>query len=326
MLNAKRFMVALALLLIGLGVAHAVATSQADKVARQLVDDVIERLSESGVQVTVGEVSANPYNKHILVETIRILDAAGQRHSIETVTLKNIELTPRQDFIAAMQIETRDAAINLLSPAINPDPSSMLKAHLNALNIDNGRVGHNQTIAYVYDVANAQLKLDVAGEFYHPDNRADPLFDVHFQTEFSRVPDLQQQLSQLENNVTPQHLSAAWLDLALNEAVVEFQDQGAWQPILKAGAQQAGVTEQAYREQVKLQWIQQLAVIRNLPPNVQSQIQQAIMQFVDSEQPEASLQISSKMSEGSGLMLTMMSSLIRPETVNNFFAIELETR
>jgi len=325
-LNAKRFMVALALLLIGLGVAHGVATTQADRVAKQLVDDVIERLGQNGVQVSVGEVSANPYNKNILVETIRILDAAGQRHSIETITLKNIELTPRQDFIAAMQIETRDAAINLLSPAINADPSLMLKEHLSALNIDNGRVGHNQTIAYVYDAANAQLKLDVDGEFYHPDNRAEPLFDVRFKTEFSRVPDLQQQLTQLGNNATPQQLTAAWLDLALNEAVVDFQDQGAWQPILKAGAQQAGMSEQAYREQVKQQWIQQLATIRNLPPNVQLQIQQAITQFVDSEQPAASLHISSKMSEGSGLMLTMMSSLVRPATVNNFFAIELEAR
>lgn len=326
MLNAKRFMVALALLLIGLSVAHGVVNSQADKIAQQLVDDVIQRLNQIGVQVTVGTVSANPYNKNVLVETIRILDVAGQRHSIETLTLKNIELNARQDFIAAMQIETRDAAINLLSPAINADPSLMLKEHLNALNIDNGRVGHNQTIAYVYDAANGQLKLNVNAEFYHPDNRADPLFDIRFQTQFSRVPDLQQQLTQLGNNNTPQQLSAAWLDLALNDAVVVLQDQGAWQPILKAGAKNVGVSEQVYREQVKQQWLQQLATVRNLPPNVQLQIQQAVSQFVDSEQPAASLQISSKMSEGSGLMLAMMSSLISPNTVNSFFAIELEAR
>lgn len=324
MLNIKRLLIAGSLLLIGLGVAHAVAHSQADKIAQQLVNDVIAQLNEQGVKVTVGEVSANPYNKNVMIETIRILDTADQRHSIETMTLKNIELNAEQDFIEAMNIETRDAAINVLSPAINAHPSKMLIDHLHALNITNGKVGHNQTLAYLYDADNAQLKVDVNGEFYHPDNRAEPLFDLQFKTAFSRVPDLQRQLSQLNQNASAQQLSAAWLDLALNEAMMKIQDQGAWLPIIRAGAADAGMNEQAYRQQVKQQWIQQLALLKSLPPDVRLQVEQAITNFVNSEQPSALLEVSSKIPEGAGLMLAMMSSLISPLAINNFFTIALQ--
>ena len=109
-----RLLLAACLIVIGLSSAHAVATMQAEAVAKGLIEALVVKLNQSGWQVQVSEVSANPYDRSVVVENIRIRDKLGRPHSIDSLILKNIELNPQRDFIKSLQLETHDAVVTLV--------------------------------------------------------------------------------------------------------------------------------------------------------------------------------------------------------------------
>ena len=199
MLFAKpRLLLAVCLIFIGLSSAHAVATLRADEVAKGLVEALIVKLNQSGWQVQVSQVSANPYDRSVLIENVRIRDQQGRSHSIDALTLKNIELNEQRDFIKSLHVETRDAVITLVRLTEQSNKFNQLHSYLQALGINSGRIGHRQLLALDYDDKRDQLLLTMDGQLHHPaDNKATSLVDFHWHSRFSNVPDLKQQLMRI---------------------------------------------------------------------------------------------------------------------------------
>ncbi len=326
MLFAKpRLLLAVCLIFVGLSSAHAVATLRADEVAKGLVEALIVKLNQSGWQVQVSQISANPYTRSVLVENVRIRDKQGRSHSIEALTLKNIELNDQRDFIKSLHVETRDAVITLVRLTEQSNKFNELHSYLQALGINSGRIGHRQLLALDYDDKRDQLLLTMDGQLHHPaDNKAMSLVDFHWHSRFSNVPDLKQQLMLLGDPQNRAALALPWTQLALISGELSVQDQGAWEPLMRSAAARENLSEADYRARLKQQWLNDISGWRALAPDLKQQASDAVSVFVDSPQPSMQLNVDATSQQGNSLMMAMMTSMISPMVLTQLFDIALE--
>ncbi|MCX4188864.1 hypothetical protein [Methylophaga sp. OBS3] len=326
MLFAKpRLLLATSLIILGLGSAHAVATMQAESVAKGLVEALVAKLNQSGWQVQVGEINASPYDRSVDIENIRILDQQGRAHSIDAITLKNIELNAERDFIQSMHVETRDAVVTLIKLTEQSNKFNELHSYLQALGINSGRIGHRQLLALDYDKKSAQLFVSMEGQLHHPaDNRAMPLVDFHWQSRFSKVPDLKQQLLMLGNPENRAALAIPWTNLSLISGELSIQDQGAWEPLMRSAAEQNNMPEAAFRQKLKQDWQNAVNEWRLLPDPLKLQATQAVGSAVDSSQPAMLLNVDATNQQGNSIAMAMMTTMISPMVLTQLFDITLE--
>lgn len=323
----KIIYVPLAILAIALGGAHAVANNQANQAAQELVDELVTKINQNGGQVEVGEVMANPYNKNISVKDVLVTDDSGRQHQIGLLTLSDIELNENQDFIYAMNVSTLDGVFTVTGGDGTPEQEQSLVETLRNLGIKKDKIGHDQHLAYRYKPQERQLSLSLQNQFYNPEleqKDSAQLFSMNLHTNFSQVPDLESQMQRLRNNEDMSAASAEWMQTGLIKASVDFEDRGAWQPLIEQGAKKAGVSEEEFKAQFKQQILQQLSAAKALSPNLQQQLIQATTDFIDSDKPQLALDIDSKNPQGSGLMLTFMSMLMSPLALENMFEIQVK--
>lgn len=326
MLFAKpRLYVAVCLIIVGLGSAHAVATMHTEDIARSLVEALVVKLNQSGWQVQVNDVTANPYNRSVVLENIRIRDKMGRSHSIDTLILKNIELNEQRDFVKSLQLETRDAVITLVKLTEVDNKFNQLHSYLQALGINSGRIGHRQLLALDYDDVSDQLLLTMEGQLHHPaDNKAMSLVDFRWHSRFNNVPDLMQQLALLGNPENRAALILPWSQLALISGDLSLQDQGAWEPLMRSAAARENMSEADFRAQLKQQWQSDINNWRALPAPLKQQVTDAVGVFVDSPQPAMQLDVDATNQQGNSLMMAMMTSLISPMVLTQLFEIAVE--
>lgn len=326
MLFAKpRLLVAVCLIIVGLSSAHAVATLRAEEVARGLIEALIVKLNQSGWQVQVSNVSANPYNHNVVVENVRIRDTLGRSHSIDALILKNIELNDQGDFIKSLHLETRDAVITLVRLTEENNKLNELHSYLQALGINSGRIGHRQLLALDYDDVSDRLMVTMEGQLHHPaDNKARSLVDFRWRSTFSNVPDLKQQLSLLGYPENRAALVLPWTQLALVSGDLAIQDQGAWEPLMRSAAAQENMPEADYRAKLKQQWQTDISNWRPLPVPLKQQAIDAIDVFVDSPQPAMQLNVEATNPRGNSLMMAAMTSMVSPMVLTQLFIISLE--
>ncbi len=328
MLFAKpRLMVAVCLIIIGIGLssAHAVATLRAEDLAKGLVEALVVKLNQSGWQVQVSKVSANPYDRNVLVENIRIRDKMGRSHSIDALILKNIELNEQRDFVKSLHLETRDAVITLVKLTEADNKFNVLHDYLQALGINSGRMGHRQILALDYDDVSDQLLVTMEGQLHHPaDNKAMSLVDFRWHSRFNKVPDLKQQLTLLGNPENRAALVLPWSQLALISGDLSVQDQGAWEPLMRSAAIRENMPEADFRAQLKQQWQSDINNWRALPAPLKQQATNAVGVFVDSPQPAMQLNVDATNQLGNNLMMAMMTSLISPMVLTQLFEIAVE--
>lgn len=324
--SKKPIYIAIILLLVALGGAHAVANNQANRTAAELVNELVSKINENGGDVEVGEVTGNPYNKNITVKDILVTDELGRQHQIGMLTLSDIELNPEQDFIYAMNIATVDARYKVTGGDGTSEQEQALADTLQSIGIQQERIGHDQRLAYRYQPLERQLSLNLQNQFYNPEqsNKADAqLFSLNMQTLFSQIPDLENQLQRLRNNEDMSTASAEWMQTGLIAAEIDFEDRGAWQPFIKQAAQQAGISEVELKAQLKQQMQQQVAALQTVWPELHTQLTDAAVTFIDSDTPRLAMDINSKNPQGTGLMLAFMSVLMSPTSVAGYFDIQL---
>ncbi len=326
MLFAKpRLLVAACLIIVGLSSAHAVATMRAEDLARGLVEALVLKLNQTGWQVQVSNVSANPYDRSVLVENIRIRDKMGRSHSIDRLILKNIELNTQRDFVKSLHLEARDAVITLVKLTDADNKFNELHSYLQALGINSGRIGHRQLLALDYDDVSDQLMVTMDGQLHHPaDNKAMSLVDFRWHSRFNNVPDLKQQLALLGNPESRAALLLPWSQLALVSGNLSVQDQGAWEPLMRSAAARENMPEADFRAQLKEQWQTDINDWRVLPAPLKQQATDAVSVFIDSPQPAMELNVDATNQRGNSLMMAMMTSLISPMVLTQLFEIHLE--
>ncbi|MEX1201423.1 MAG: hypothetical protein WEB02_11600 [Methylophaga sp.] len=320
-----RLYVVVCLMIVGLSSAHAVATMRAEDLARGLVEALVVKLNQTGWQVQVNKVTANPYNHSVLVENIRIRDKLGRSHSIDTLTLKNIELNEQRDFVKSLHLETRDAVITLIKLTEADNKFNELHSYLQALGINSGRIGHRQLLALDYDDVRDQLLVTMEGQLHHPaDNKATSLVDFRWHSRFNNVPDLKQQLALLGNPENRAALILPWSQLALISGNLSLQDQGAWEPLMRSAAARENMPEADFRAQLKQQWQSDINSWRALPVPLKQQATDAVGVFVDSPQPAMQLNVDATNQQGNSLMMAIMTSMISPMVLTQLFEIDLE--
>jgi len=320
-----RLLVAACLIIVGLSSAHAAATMRAEDLARGLVEALVVKLNQTGWQVQVNKVSANPYDRSVLVENIRIRDKMGRAHSIDTLILKNIELNEQRDFVKSLHLETRDAVITLIKLTDADNKFNELHSYLQALGINSGRIGHRQLLALDYDDVSDQLLVTMDGQLHHPaDNKAMSMVDFHWHSRFNNVPDLKQQLALLGNPENRAALLLPWSQLALISGNLSVQDQGAWEPLMRSAAARENMSEADFRAQLKQQWQSDINDLRVLPAPLKLQATDAVSVFIDSAQPAMHLNVDATNQRGNSLMMAMMTSLISPMVLTQLFEINLE--
>lgn len=326
MLFAKpRLMVAVCLIFIGLSSAHAVATLRAEDVARGLVEALVVKLNQTGWQVQVSKVSANPYDRSVLVENIRIRDQMGRSHSVDSLILKNIELNAQGDFVKSLHVEMRDAVITLVKLTEADNKFDELHSYLQALGINSGRIGHRQLLALDYDDVSDQLMVTMEGQLHHPaDNKSTSLVDFKWRSQFSNVPDLKQQLALLGNPQNRAALVLPWTQMALISGDLAVQDQGAWEPLMRSAALRENMPEADYRGQLKQQWQSDIFNWRALPAPLKQQVSDAVGVFVDSPQPAMQINVEATNQHGNSLMMAAMTSMISPMVLTQLFQIVVE--
>jgi hypothetical protein len=298
---------------------------QAEAVAKGLVEALVVKLNQSGWQVQVSDVIANPYNRSVVVENIRIRDKLGRSHSIDALTLKNIELNAQRDFIKSLQLEARDAVITLVKLTEQSSKLNELHSYLQALGINSGRIGHRQLMALDYDDNKDQLMISMDGQLHHPaDTKATSLVDFRLRGRLSNVPDLKQQLTLMGNPENRAALALPWTQLALISGNLSLQDQGAWEPLMRSAAARENLPEADYRAQLKQQWQRDIDGWRTLPAPLKQQASDAVGIFVDSPQPSMQLAIDATNQQGNSLMMAMMTSMISPMVLTQLFDVVLE--
>lgn len=323
----KIIYIPIAILLIGLAGAHAVANNQANQAAQELVDELVSKINETGGQVEVGAVVANPYNKNISVKDILVTDDYGRQHQIGLLTLSDIELNERQDFIYAVNISTQNALFTVTGGDGTAEQEQSLADTLKSLGINNDKIGHDQQLAYRYKPAERQLSLSLQNQFYNPEQSkksAAQLFSMNLQTDFSQVPDLENQMQRLRNNEDMTAASTEWMQTGLIKASVDLADRGAWQTLMDEGAKKAGVTPAVFKEQLKQQMLQQFSAMPVVSANLKSQLTDASIRFIDSDSPQLELDINSKNPKGTGIMLAFMSIIMSPNALESFFDIQVK--
>ncbi|HAO26437.1 MULTISPECIES: hypothetical protein [unclassified Methylophaga] len=323
----KIIYVPLAIIAIALGGAHAVANNQANQAAQELVDELVTRINQNGGQVEVGEVAANPYNKNISVKDVLVTDDAGRKHQIGLLTLSEIELNQEQDFIYAMNISTQDALFTVTGGDGTPEQEQSLVDTLRILGINEDKIGHNQRLAYRYKPVERQLSLNLQNQFYNPEltkKDAAQLFSMNLHTDFSQIPDLESQMQRLRNNEDMTTTSAEWMQTGLIKASIEFEDRGAWQPLIEENAKKAGVSPEVFKNQLKQQMLQQFSALPAISADLQSQLTQASTRFIDSDKPQVELDINSKNPQGTGLMMTFLAIMMSPNALENYFDIQVK--
>lgn len=328
MLKIKKVVyIPLLVIAVALGGAHAVANNQANQVAKELVDELVTRINENGGQVEVGEVTANPYNKNITVKDVLVTDDSGRQHQIGSLTVSDIELNPNQDFIYAMNISTQDALFTVTGGAGTAEQEASLAETLRQLGITKEKIGHDQHLAYRYIPGDRQLSLSLQNHFYNPelaDKSAAQLFSMNLHTLFSQIPDLEKQMQMLRNNEDMTAVSTEWLQTGLINAAMDFEDGGAWEPLLEQNAEQAGVSKEVLKAQLKQQIQQQLLALPALSPNLKNQLAEASTRFIDSDTPQLNLDITSKQPQGTGLMMVFMAAMMSPNALENYFDIQVK--
>jgi len=323
----KIIYIPIAILLIGLAGAHAVANNQANQAAQELVEELVSKINENGGQVAVGEVIANPYNKNISVKDVLVTDDSGRQHQIGLLTLSDIELNERQDFIYAMNISTQNALFTVTGGDGTAEQEQSLADTLKSLGINNDKIGHDQQLAYRYKPAERQLSLSLQNQFYNPEltkKAAAQLFSMNLHTNFSQVPDLENQMQRIRNNEDMTTASTEWMQTGLIKASIDFEDRGAWQALMEEGAKKEGVTPAVFKEQLKQQMLQQFSAMPAVSANLKSQLTEASTRFIDSDSPQVELDINSKNPQGTGIMLAFMSIIMSPNALESFFDIQVK--
>jgi len=322
----KIIYVPLLILAIALGGAHAVANNEANQAAQALVDELVAKINQNGVEVEVGEVVANPYTKDITVNDVLITDDADRKHQIGLLTISDIELNQAQDFIYAMDISTEDALFTVTGGDGTEQQEQSLVEALRNLGIQEDKIGHNQHLAYRYHPIERQLTLSLQNQFYNPElteKDTAQLFSMNLHTNFSQIPDLESQMRRLRNNEDMSAVTAEWMQTGLITAVMEFEDAGAWQPLVEQGAESAGMTTEEYKAGLKLQIQQQFSALQALSPELRTQLIEASSQFIDSDTPQVELDINSKSPEGAGIFLVFMATMMSPNALENYFDIQV---
>lgn len=324
--SKKSIYIAVALLLVALGGAHAVANNQANRTAEELVNELVSKINENGGDVEVGEVTANPYNKNITVKDILVTDEMGRQHQIGMLTLSDIELNPEQDFIYAMNIATVDALYKVTGGDGTSEQEQALADTLQSIGIQQERIGHDQRLSYRYQPLERRISLNLQNQFYNPElpKKSDAqLFSLNMQTDFSQIPDLESQLQRLRNNEDMSTASAEWMQTGLISAEIDFEDRGSWQPFIAKAAEQAGISEIELKAQMKQQMQQQISALQTVWPELHNQLNDAVLTFIDSDTPRLVMDINSKNPQGTGLMLAFMSALMSPNSVAGYFDIQV---
>lgn len=325
----KIIYIPIVLLVIGLGGAHAVANNQANQAAQELVDELVAKINQNGGQVEVGEVIANPYNKNISVKDILVTDDTGRQHQVGLLTLSDIELNQNQDFIYAMNVSIEDALFTVTGGDGSVEQEQSLIDTLRSLGISKDKIGNDQQLVYRYKPLEGQLSLSLQNKIYNPElveSKAAQLFSMQLQTDFSQIPDLENQLQRLRNNEDMTTASAEWMQTGLINASIEFEDRGAWQPVLEEGAKKAGVSTEIFREQLKQKMLQQFLALQAITPKLQSQLVEASTHFIDSDTPQVELNLQSKNPQGTGIMLVFMAIMMSPNALESYFDIQVATQ
>ncbi|AFJ02232.1 hypothetical protein Q7C_1075 [Methylophaga frappieri] len=323
----SRFLVAASLLMVGVFSVHAWAAQRADDVARGMVEALVTKLNQSGIQVEVGEVKTSPSARSVEVDNIRIRDKAGRAHAIEAITLKNIELNKERDFVESFQVDIDDAVVTLIRLTDQQNRLNVLNYYLQALGINSGRIGHQQTLTVNYLAARSQLQLEMEGQFHHPaDSRSRSMADFRWKGHFSNVPDLRQQLILLGKPENHAALALAWTQLNLIHSELTLQDQGAWEPLVRSAAARENMTEPDFRTQLKQQAQQSVDTWRYLPADLKQTVADKLAVSIDSPQPYLQVDVASTHPGGNSIMMTMMTSVITPQVVTQLFNIKMEAQ
>ena len=130
-------------------------------------------------------------------------------------------------------------------------------------------------------------------------------------------------MRRLRNNEDMSAVTAEWMQTGLITAAIEFEDAGAWQPLIEQGAESAGMTTEEYKAGLKLQIQQQFSALQALSPGLRTQLIEASSQFIDSDTPQVELDINSKSPEGAGIFLVFMATLMSPNALENYFDIQV---
>lgn len=326
MFRKKIIYVPLLIIAIALGGAHAVANNEANQAAQALVDELVAKINQNGVQVEVGEVVANPYTKNISVKDVLITDDADRKHQIGLLTISDIELNQSQDFIYAMNISTHDALFTVTGGDGTEEQEKSLVEALRDLGIQKDKIGHDQHLAYRYYPLERQLTLNLQNQFYNPElteKDTAQLFSMTLHTNFSQIPDLESQMQRLRNNEDMSTVSAEWMQTGLITAAIDFEDAGAWHSLVEQGAESAGMSKEEYKAGMKQQVQQQFSALRAISPALRSQLIEASIRFIDSDTPQAQLDINSKSPDGAGILLVFMATMMSPNALENYFDIQV---
>lgn len=301
---------------------HATVQHLANQYADEMVTELIELLENSGISISIGRLTVQPYRREVTARNV-VIEMGEQPYSIGLVRLSQIEFNEAEDFILAMRVDVEQSMVSVtpqLADAIHPE---VIWQTLQHMGIEDGQIAQRQSVDYRYIPELSRVQITANSRVHHPDNIRQAMYEFEVTTEFSQLPDLQQMFDDFRRAPEQSNLSMRWLSTGLIAFSADYIDSGWWSAYRSTAARISGLTEQHFNyasaEQVTA-WIAELTF---LPASTKQLLTQVSADFITAETPRLHFSVRALPSDGVNIPMAFMAALMSPNTLENFFKVDL---